>query len=80
MEKNKVMVRLRAAYYRRAKYEIPVAFSVTRASGSEVKELDRLTDKLFTQDPELAKRCGYFSAELDSGALKKKFRLSNSNY
>ena len=57
------------------KYEIPVAFSVTGASGSEVKELDRMTDKLFAEDPGLARRCGYFSADrgLSSGALKKKF-------
>ena len=56
------------------KYEIPVAFSVTRASVSEVGELDRMIDGLFTQDPGLAKRCRYFSADrgLDSGALKKK--------
>ncbi len=56
------------------KYEIPVAFSVTRASVSEVKELDRMMDELFTQDPQLAERCRYFSADrgLDSGALKKK--------
>ena len=56
------------------KYEIPVAFSVRRASVSEVKELDRITNELFTQDPGLGKRCRYFSADrgLDSCALKKK--------
>ncbi len=57
------------------RYELPVAVSVTRASVSEVRELDRMTDALFGKDPELAKRCGYLSADkgLDSGALKKKF-------
>ena len=56
------------------KYEIPVCFNVTRASVSEIRELDRMTDELFARDPELARRCGYFSADrgLDSGALKKK--------
>ena len=56
------------------KYEIPVAFRVTGASVSEVRELDRMIDGLFTQDPELGKRCKYFSVDrgLDSGALKKK--------
>ena len=56
------------------KYEIPVALSVTRASVSEVKELDRMIELLFAEDPELAQRCGYFSADkgLDSGPLKKK--------
>ena len=56
------------------RYELPVAFSVTRASVSEVKELDRMTDALFAREPGLAKRCGYLSADkgLDSGALKKK--------
>ena len=57
------------------KYELPVAFSVTRASVSEVKELDRMVDVLFAREPELARRCEYFSADrgLDSGPLKKKF-------
>ena len=56
------------------KYEIPVAFSVTRASVSEVRELDRMTHSLFAENPELAERCGYLSADkgLDSGPLKKK--------
>ncbi len=57
------------------RYEIPVAFSLTKASVSEVKELDRMTDLLFGKAPELKNRCRYFSADkgLDSGALKKKF-------
>ena len=56
------------------RYEIPVCVSVRRASVSEVVELRRMTDALFARDPELAKRCGYFTADrgLDSGALKKK--------
>ncbi len=56
------------------KYEIPVAFSVSGASVSELRELDRMTDELFAQDPGLAERCGYLSADrgLDSCALKKK--------
>ncbi len=58
------------------KYELPAAFTLTRASVSEVKELDRMTDALFAREPELAKRCGYLSADkgLDSAALKKKLR------
>ena len=57
------------------RYELPVAFSLTRASVSEVKELDRMTDALFAREPELGKRCRYFSADrgLDSADLKKKF-------
>ena len=56
------------------KYELPVALSVTKASVSEVVELDRMTDLLFAREPELAKRCGHLSADrgLDSGPLKKK--------
>lgn len=56
------------------KYELPVCFSVTRASVSEVKELERMTDELFEREPELARRCEHLSADkgLDSGALKKK--------
>lgn len=55
-------------------YDLPVAFSLTKASVSEVKELDRMTDALLGKSPELAKRCGYLSADrgLDSGPLKKK--------
>ena len=58
------MVRLHMA----TKYEIPVAFSITRASRAETKELDG--DKLET--PLL--RCKDFSADrgLDSGPLKAK--------
>ena len=56
------------------KYELPVAFSVTGACVSEVKELDRMTELLFGREPELAQRCEYLSADkgLDSGPLKKK--------
>ena len=56
------------------KYEIPVALSVTRASVSEVVEMDRMIEGLFTRDPGLAERCRYLSADrgLDSGTLKKK--------
>ena len=56
------------------KYELPVAFSVTRASVSEAGELDRMTELLFTKEPELKNRCRYFSADrgLDSAELKKK--------
>lgn len=56
------------------KYEIPVALSVTRASVSEIKEFDRMTELLFAKEPELKNRCRYLSADrgLDSGAFKKK--------
>ena len=55
------------------KYEIPVAFSLTKASVSEIKELERMTDVLFGKDLEIEKRCEYFSADrgLDSGDFKK---------
>ena len=43
-------------------YEIPVAASVTRASVSEVKELERLSERLFEETPALAERCKEFSA------------------
>ncbi len=44
------------------KYEIPVAFTLTRAFVSETGELDRMTDVLFARDPELARWCEYLSA------------------
>ena len=55
-------------------YEIPVAFSLTKASVSEVRELDRMTEILFGKNPEIEKRCRYLSADrgLDSGEFKKK--------
>ena len=48
--------------------------SVTRASVSELRELERMTDSLFAENPGLAERCRYLSADrgVDSGALKKK--------
>lgn len=56
------------------RYELPVGFTLTRASASEVAELDRMTDALFAREPGLAQRCEYLSADrgLDSGPLKKK--------
>lgn len=56
------------------KYEIPVAFNLTRASASEIRELERMTESLFTEDPEIEGRCRYLSADrgLDSGEFKKK--------
>jgi hypothetical protein len=53
-------------------YEIPVAFSVTAASASEVVELDSLIQNSFEQTPSLAQRCEDFSADrgLDSGGIK----------
>lgn len=56
------------------KYELPVAFSLTRACVSEAGELDRMTEFLFGKEPGLKNRCGYLSADkgLDSAALKKK--------
>ena len=53
-------------------YEIWIAFTVTRASRSEVKELERMVTDLFSGQPDLAERCQDFSADrgLDSGTLK----------
>ena len=55
------------------RYEIPVACTVTRASRSEVKQLEAMTEALFEETPELAKQCQDFSADrgLDSGPLKE---------
>lgn len=54
------------------KYEIPVKYSVTRASVSEQVELRSEIKKLFKETPELAARCKDFSADrgLDSGETK----------
>jgi hypothetical protein len=53
-------------------YEIPVAFSVTAASASEVVELGSLIQNSFEQTPALAERCEDFTADrgLDSGGIK----------
>ena len=53
-------------------YEIPVAFEVTPASGSEHLSLRRLIGELFGQTPALAERCQTFSADrgLDSAETK----------
>ncbi len=56
------------------KYEIPVSFALTKASASEIKECERMADRLFGSSSELAGRCEYFTADrgLDSGRLKAK--------
>ena len=56
------------------RYEIPVACRVRRASQSEVKQLEAMTEELFEETPELAERCRDFSADrgLDSGPVKAK--------
>ena len=56
------------------RYEVPVAYRVTSASGSEVKQLEAMVDEVFERSPGLAERCRDFSADrgLDSGALKAK--------
>ncbi len=56
------------------RYEIPVACRVRRASQSEVKQLEAMTEELFEETPALAKRCRDFSADrgLDSGPVKAK--------
>ena len=55
------------------RYEIPVACRVTRASRSEVKQLEAMSEALFEETPQLGKRCRDFSADrgLDSGPLKE---------
>ncbi len=55
------------------RYEIPFAWRVTRASRSEVKELEAMSEALFQETPKLAKRCQDFSGDrgLDSGPLKE---------
>ena len=56
------------------RYEIPVACRVRRASQSEVKQLEAMTEELFEETPALAKRCRDFSADrgLDCGPVKAK--------
>ena len=65
LEKGKIVIRLHMA----TRYEVPVAFNVTRASRAETKELDG--NKLET--PLL--RCKDFSADrgLDSGPAKLRY-------
>jgi hypothetical protein len=54
-----------------AHWELPVAFEVTRASGSEVPEAHRLVNKLEQRHPELLDDCEVFLADrgLDDGKL-----------
>ena len=56
------------------RYEVPVAYRVTSASGSEVEQLEAMVDEVFERSPGLAERCRDFSADrgLDSGALQAK--------
>ena len=54
------------------RYEVPVAFAVTRASASEARVLPGMLEDLFGKAPEMADRGADFSADrgLDSGLLK----------
>ena len=54
------------------RYEVPVAFAVTRASGPEAGVLPGMLEDLFAKAPRMADRCADFSAGrgLDNGLLK----------
>ena len=54
------------------RYEVPVAFAVTRAAGSEARVLPGMLEDLFGKAPEMVDRGDDFSADrgLDSGPLK----------
>ena len=54
------------------RYEVPVAFAVTRASGPEAGVLPGMLEDLFAKAPRMADRCADFSADrgLDNGLLK----------
>ena len=55
------------------KYELPVSFRLTPASGSEQPVLCAMVKELFAEVPELADRCGEFSADrgYDQEGLKE---------
>ena len=44
-------------------YELPVAFSLTKASANEVKQAHRLIDQMAEQLPTITKRCEYLLAD-----------------
>jgi len=55
-------------------YELPVAFTVTKASSPEAPEAHALLDKVEKTHPEILKRCEHFMADrgYDDGKLIKK--------
>lgn len=54
-----------------ATYELPVAFSVTKASGAETPQAHKLLDKIAVTQPEIIKRCQQFLGDrgYDDGKL-----------
>ncbi len=46
-----------------ASYELPVDFTVTKASASEVKETEKLLKKMKERKPQKIKKCRYFPAD-----------------
>ena len=54
-----------------SKYELPVAYEVTKASSPDVKEGEKLFKKLVEDTPEITSRCNYFSG--DKGYDSTKF-------
>lgn len=54
-----------------AGYELPVAYEVTQASASEVKQAHAIVDETARRHPEIVNRCEYFTADkgMDDGKL-----------
>ena len=45
------------------KYELPVAFSLTKASGAEAPEAHKIIDDMAINQPEILQRCNQFAAD-----------------
>ena len=63
-----------------AKYELPVAYEVTKASASDVVQGHKLLDKLKCAQPEIIDRCIYLSADKgydDSKFIEKLYEEEN---
>ena len=58
-----------------SKYELPVAYEVTKASSSDVKEGEKLFEKVIGDAPEIIERCSYFAGDKGYDSTKFMDRL-----
>lgn len=63
-----------------ATYELPIDYEVTKASNSEVKEIEKLFDNIKEKYPEKLEKCRYFLADkgYDSTELIERFRTEET--
>lgn len=63
-----------------SKYELPVAYEVTKASASDVKEGHELVEKLKQEHPKIIHKCEFFSGDKGYDDVKLITKLDSEEY